>query len=301
MRFAVIFNKIKYFLSVLVVGLVGCASILFCVLYVQTLDVEMVIKYQDLIVAVSILIITVSCIMTISNINNSETLVYKISFFSVFIFFFTLLIIYFLKKTGILSGLSTVDDLKIYINGFGDYAIIIYILIQFLQVVVLPIPSILIIGVGVFLFGVFKAIVLSCIGIIFGSIVAFFIGKYFGSKVVKWIIGEKTLKKILNLISGKDKILITFMLLFPFFPDDAICFVSGITMMDTGYFILMIIIVRLITISLATLTMNNSIIPFTTWWGMLLWGLFFLLIVILTIFIYKKSNIFSKPLKKHSK
>ena len=91
------------------------------------------------------------------------------------------------------------------------------------------------------------------------------------------------------------------MLLFPFFPDDAICFVSGITMMDTGYFILMIIIVRLITISLATLTMNNSIIPFTTWWGMLLWGLFFLLIVILTIFIYKKSNIFSKPLKKHSK
>ena len=200
MRFAVIFNKIKYFLSVLVVGLVGCASILFCVLYVQTLDVEMVIKYQDLIVAVSILIITVSCIMTISNINNSETLVYKISFFSVFIFFFTLLIIYFLKKTGILSGLSTVDDLKIYINGFGDYAIIIYILIQFLQVVVLPIPSILIIGVGVFLFGVFKAIVLSCIGIIFGSIVAFFIGKYFGSKVVKWIIGENTLKKILNLI-----------------------------------------------------------------------------------------------------
>lgn len=297
MRFIAIFNKIKYILSVIIIGLISCASIAFCVLYLQTFNIEIITKYKDLIVAISILIITVSSIITISNLDNSDRFIYKISIFSIFIFFFALLSIYFLKKTGILNGLSNFDDLKFYINSFGACSDIIYVLIQFLQVVALPVPSILIIGVGVFIFGTIKTIFLSSIGIILGSIVAFVVGKYLGSKVVKWIIGEKTLNKVLNMISGKDKFLITFMLLFPFFPDDAICFVAGIAMMDTRYFIVMIIIVRVLTITLASLLINNNIIPFNTWWGILLWGLIFILTIFLTIFIYIKSNNFQNILK----
>lgn len=301
MRFAAIFNRIKYILSIIIIGLISCASIVFCVLYLQTFNIEIITKYKDLIVAISVLIITVSSIITISNLDNSDRFIYKISIFSIFIFFFALLSIYFLKKTGILNGLSTFDDLKFYINGFGICSDIIYVLIQFLQVVVLPVPSILIIGVGVYIFGAIKTIFLSSIGIIFGSIVAFIVGKYLGNRAVRWILGERTLNKVLTIIRGKDKFLITFMLLFPFFPDDAICFVAGVTMMDTRYFIVMIIIVRLITITLASLSINNNIIPFDTWWGILLWGLIFILTIFLTIFIYIKSNSFSKHLKNNSK
>ena len=206
-----------------------------------------------------------------------------------------------MKKSGLLNNLGSFSELKTYIDGFGVYSIIIYVVIQFLQVVVLPLPSVLIIGVGVFLFGPIKTIILSCFGIILGSIVAFFVGRYLGYRVVKWLIGEKSLNKILNLTKGKDKILITFMLLFPFFPDDAICFVAGITKMSSNYFLVMIVIVRIITITFSSLSINNSLIPFDTWWGVLLWGVIFLSTILMTVFIYNKSNSFSKQPKINSK
>lgn len=299
MKFTDVYNKIKTFLLVIIIALVGSASIVFCVLYVQVLSEDLIIKHQNIIIAVIVVLISIFSIITLTNISRTESIIYKISTLCVFSFFAILLILFLLKKSGLLNNLSSFSELKAFINGFGAYSIIIYVIIQFLQVVVLPLPSVLIIGVGVFLFGPINTIILSSIGIIFGSIVAFLVGRYFGCRVVKWIIGEKSLNKILNITNGKDKILITFMLLFPFFPDDAICFVAGITKISSKYFIVMIIIVRIITITFSSLSINNSIIPFNTWWGILLWGLFLIITIFLTIYIYKHiENIKNKFINK---
>jgi uncharacterized membrane protein YdjX (TVP38/TMEM64 family) len=266
---------------------------------VQVLSEDLIIKHQNIIIAVIVVLISIFSIITLTNISRTESIIYKISTLCVFSFFAILLVLFLLKKSGLLNNLSSFSELKAFINGFGAYSIIIYVIIQFLQVVVLPLPSVLIIGVGVFLFGPINTIILSSIGIIFGSIVAFLVGRYFGCRVVKWIIGEKSLNKILNITNGKDKILITFMLLFPFFPDDAICFVAGITKISSKYFIVMIIIVRIITITFSSLSINNSIIPFNTWWGILLWGLFFIITIFLTVYIYKHiENIKNKFINK---
>ena len=114
--------------------------------------------------------------------------------------------------------------------------------------VFLPIPAFITAGAGVLLFGPFLGAVYSYIGITLGSFVAYFIGKIFGVKVANWLVGENNLKKGLNTIKGKDKVVLTFMFLFPFFPDDVLCFVAGITTIKPLFFIVMILITRLVSI-----------------------------------------------------
>ena len=62
-----------------------------------------------------------------------------------------------------------------------------------------------------------------------------------------WV-GKENLDKALKAVKGKDKAILTFMFLFPFFPDDILCFVSGLSSMSTGFFIIMITITRFISI-----------------------------------------------------
>jgi uncharacterized membrane protein YdjX (TVP38/TMEM64 family) len=202
-----------------------------------------------------------------------------------------------LKSTGFLDKVDSIEDLRNYVASFGYMAVVIYIIMNFLQVVVLPIPGIVAVGTGVALFGPLKTSIFSLIGILSGSIIAFFIGRYFGYKVVSWLIGKEELDKWLKRIENKDKLILTFMFLFPFFPDDVLCFVSGLSSMTTGYFIIMITVCRIISVFASAYSLNGSVIPFNTWWGITIWLLIIAFTIALTIFIYKKGDNIEKTFK----
>jgi len=290
------FKIFKYILITLSVCLMGFSIIIFAGLYLQTFKTGFWANYEDFILSLIISFISILSVVIIVFIKNSETLIFKLTFLTVLSFFLFFLILYLLKISGVMDSINSVSDFKEYVQSFNNFSIIIFTVLQFLQVVILPIPSIFTIGAGVILFGPFKTAVFSYLGIVLGSFVAYFIGKYLGCRVVKWLIGEKLISKILNLISGKDKLLLTFMLLFPFFPDDALCFVAGLTTISPYYFVFTIIITRLITVFASTYSLNNSIIPYNTWWGVLIWCVLFVLTITLTILIYKNSNKIDKYL-----
>ncbi len=291
------FNLLKYIFVTLAVGLLGLAIIIFAGLYLQTFNSGFGANHEDLILSLIISIISVLSVIIIVFIKNSETLIFKLTFLIIISFFIFFLILYLLKISGIIDSVNSLSDFKEYVRSFNNYAIIIFTVIQFLQVVILPIPSVFTIGAGVILFGPLKTAIFSCFGIISGSIVAFMMGKYLGYKLVKWLVGEKLVNKILKLISGKDKLLLTFMLLFPFFPDDALCFVAGITTISPYYFIITIIITRFVTIFISTYSINNSIIPYNTWWGILLWCIILVASISITFIIYKNGNKIEKYFK----
>jgi len=295
------FTLFKDILLIIIVSMLGCVGIIFTVLYVETFRTDFYLKYNTLIVSISVGIITILTILTLAFMRGKKGFIYKLFFISVFIVSSVSLSLYFLKISGFLDKIDSVEDFRKYIQSYGNLAVILFIVLQFAQVVILPIPSFITVGAGVLLFGPLKSSLYSSIGIISGSIIAYFVGKFFGYRVVKWLVGKEALDKTLKTIKGKDKLILTFMFLFPFFPDDVLCFVAGITTIKPRFFIVMITIVRLITITLSSFSMNNSIIPYDTWWGLLIWAIIFIAVLCATIIIYKHGNAINKKINKLSK
>ena len=277
-------------LSIIFISLTGLTGVIFTVMYLETFNNGFIADYFGVILAVSVTGITVVTMLTIMLSRRSCSVMYKLCLITVVLISVCVLALYFLKVSGFLNKIDSVEALRKYVESYGKNAVWIFIILQFLQVVVLPIPAVITVAAGVLLFGAFKSAVYSCIGIIVGSLVAFFIGKVFGYKVAKWLVGKENLDKWLNVIKGKDKIILTFMFLFPFFPDDVLCFVAGITTMSPLFFIIMIFITRIISVFASCYSINGSIIPFNTWWGLVLWGIFVAVTVVLAVLIYKKGD-----------
>jgi uncharacterized membrane protein YdjX (TVP38/TMEM64 family) len=219
---------------------------------------------------------------------------------SIFIFLvFCLVLIYIFQRTGFFQIMQSSESLQAYLEQTGAWMPILYVVLQYLQVVILPIPSVVSTVAGVTLFGPLQATVYSLIGIILGSITAFVIGRKLGNKAVRWMIGEDSLKKWQKKLKGKDNLFLTIMFLLPMFPDDVLCFIAGLSSMSTKYFLIMILISRLISIS--TTCYSVDIIPFNTWWGLLVWGILIVAIVMTFILIYKNMDAIQVKLGKRFK
>ncbi len=193
-----------------------------------------------------------------------------------------------LCATGMLGTVNSVDKLREYISGAGSLAALIYISFCFLQVVLLPVPGSVAVAVGVAMFGPLKCTVYSFIGIVLGSFVAFITGRMVGYKAVCWIVGKDSLDKWLEKLKGKDYLILSIMFLLPMFPDDILCFVAGLSSMTWRYFVIMIIITR--AISVVSTSYSFELIPFNTWWGILIWAILAALVVLSFWLVLKYSD-----------
>ena len=278
------------FLSVFSIVFAGVFGIICFSLFTIATKNGFLRENSEILTAIFNAFITVLSALSIVFIRSKYRLLAKLLILSVITVCFAAIILYILKSSGFFEKITSVEAFREYVESFGQFAVLQFVFIQFLQVVVLPIPSFITMAAGVLMFGAFKGALFSCIGIISGSIVAFYIGRVFGYKAAKWLVGEKALNKGLKAVQGKDKLLFTFMFLFPLFPDDLMCFAAGITKLNAKFFVVMIIITRTVAIFSSAYSINNQLIPYDTWWGLLLWGSFFILTISAACFIYKKSG-----------
>ena len=281
---------LKTVLSCSVIVVLGAAAIVFGLLYMNLTNISFLERHKRLVETLFIIIIGLVTIISVVCQLSDKKFVYRLTFLTIILMTAALAVLYVMQITGLWDKIDSVEDLRNYVSGFGGYAVFIFIAIQFLQVVVLPIPGFITVSVGVLLFGAFRGSVYSVIGIVSASIVAFFIGRVFGYKVAGWLVGKENLDKGLELVKGKDKVILTFMFLFPFFPDDVLCFVAGLSSMSVPYYIVMITITRIINIVVSAYSVNGSIIPYNTWWGILLWIAVFILVAALCYVIYKHGD-----------
>lgn len=196
-----------------------------------------------------------------------------------------------ISYTGFIKNMTSKESLSQFIESSGNYGITVcvFVLLQFLQVVVLPIPSSVTVMAGVMIFGnPWLCSLYSFIGIMVGSVLAFAIGRLLGYRVVCWIVGKEELDKWLEKIKGKDYLILSIMFLLPLFPDDVLCFVAGLSSMTWPYFLIMITVTRALTITLSSLSFDS--IPFTTWWGLLCWALIAAAVVLLFWLVIKYSD-----------
>lgn len=219
---------------------------------------------------------------------RKKEVVYKSCITLYILFVFISVGAYVLLRTGFFDVIRDKDKFEDYLKHTGGFMTALFILLQFLQVVILPIPSTVTVVAGSALFGPLWGSIYSLIGIVIGSLVAFLVGRYAGYPVVSWLIGKETLDKWLKKIKGKDKLLLSAMFLLPVFPDDILCFVAGISSMSIWLFLGVILVSRVLAIFMTSYSI--TLIPFNTWWGILIWAILFVLIVCLFVVLYKKSD-----------
>lgn len=192
------------------------------------------------------------------------------------------------------------EQLQEKIARAGALGPLIFILLSFLQVTFVPVPSVITILAGNYVFGFALSFVYSLIGILLGSIFAFFLGRKIGRPFVNWIFNDKeTVDYYLNNLKGKEIVVLFFMFLLPFFPDDALCSIAGIMPISYPLFIIMQLITRSTSILATLLFMSGEIIPYHGW-GLVVLIIIGIASIILFIIAYKNSEKINNALLKFS-
>ena len=185
-----------------------------------------------------------------------------------------------LDQTGVLEKCKDIETLKAFIRSTKQWGILVYIGLVIFQVVVLPIPSAITAVLGTVLYGPTYAFLFMTAGTIVGSILTFMLGKIFGRKLAVWVVGEEKTDKYATLLNEKGRFLFIIMMLFPFFPDDVLCLVAGITAMSYRYFIAVIALTRPVMIAFTCYFGSGTIIPFRGW-GIPVWIAIFVVTLVL--------------------
>jgi len=149
-----------------------------------------------------------------------------------------------MRNRGLLALFSSPERLQEYVRGFGPTAPIIFFALQAVQVILSPIPGNVTTLAGGALFGFWKAFLISSAAVVVGSLAAFGLARLFGRPLVVRLVGEKTVGRYLDALISRQRILIVLFFLLPFFPDDALCLIAGLTGLGWGFFTLTLILTR---------------------------------------------------------
>ena len=134
------------------------------------------------------------------------------------------------------SFFSNQEKLRIFVESFGIFSPLIFILIQILQVILTPINHYITGILGGFIFGTWKGFIYNWIGRIIGTLIAFYLAKKFGRTIIQHIVKPNTLKKY-DKIFDKGKILLFLMYFLPLFPDDELSYLAGFSSIKSKVFI----------------------------------------------------------------
>jgi len=140
---------------------------------------------------------------------------------------------------------SKPEDFKSFLLSFGSKSILVFILIQVVQVVIAAIPGELIQVAGGYIYGSWMGTIYSLLGISLGSIIAFLIARILGYPILKNFIPSSQIDRFAFFINGSQGELATFMLfLIPGIPKDILTYLAGFTPMKPFNFIIIAIMAR---------------------------------------------------------
>ncbi len=234
-------------------------------------------------------LIVIAGLFIFSAVKKRETLfkflsVLTISIFIGYLFYFIA------ERLNIIDKINSFNSLKEIILKSGNFGRLVFLIINILQVVLLPIPGVVSIAVGTILYGPWQTLFLSTSGIVIGSIIAFLIGRKFGFPLACWIFSKELIIKYQKILSNKTGILLFLMFVLPFFPDDMLCVLAGLTDISFKKFAIITLTARAISVFVVAILASGIIIPFTGW-GIVVWLILGVIILIAGIlgFINRKK------------
>ena len=136
------------------------------------------------------------------------------------------------------------ESLQNYISSFGIFAPLVLIFFQILQVVVPVLPGLFGCAVGSVLFGAMGSFLCNYIGISVGSFIAYYLGRKYGMDIILTMFSQKQVDKWSKKVEkSKSYDLFLFVAtLLPLFPDDLLCYFSGLIRMNSRKFFWIIVL-----------------------------------------------------------
>lgn len=134
-----------------------------------------------------------------------------------------------------------INWLESIVTKSGVWSWIVLCVIQFLQVVIIPVPSTFITMLSLKMYpdNLWLLFVVTLCVILLGVIVTYFIGRKWGKKAVMWCAGsEEEYNKWLRVLKcKKTNVLYLATIIFPVFPDDMLCLLAGSIKMNFGWYL----------------------------------------------------------------
>ena len=158
------------------------------------------------------------------------------------------------------------EALREVIADAGVWAGAVYFALQMMTVIVAPIPSNISMMAGALALGFWPAMILGVLAVIAGSVIVFLAARALGRNAVQRFLDKGVMEKYLPIIEEKQDMFLFLTMLFPFFPDDALCMLAGLTKIPLGRFVAIMALARPWGLVVAALLGSGSLsLPVWAW------------------------------------
>lgn len=151
---------------------------------------------------------------------------------------------WFLYASGFFQAARSLDGLRAYIVHFAPYSHLVFFLLQLLSVILAPIPSNITAAAGGLLFGTWPAFLLTFGAVTAGSLLTFSLARVLGRDFADRLVDRKLSEKYRDILRTKAPVFLVLAFLFPFFPDDMLCILAGLTDIPFRRFFVIVLLTR---------------------------------------------------------
>lgn len=149
-----------------------------------------------------------------------------------------------LWATGFFTAIRTPQGIQSYIQRSTPYSHLVFFLIQLSSVILAPIPSNITAAAGGAVFGVLPAFLLSTAAVVLGSVLVFRLSRLLGQPFARNFVESKDWEKYGEAIRRKRNNFLFLAFLLPFFPDDLLCIMAGLTDIPFRRFFFLVALAR---------------------------------------------------------
>ncbi len=134
-----------------------------------------------------------------------------------------------------LQFFSNQELIRDFVNQFWIFSPLVFICIQILQVIITPFSHYVVSIAWWFIFWTFWGFIYNWIWRVIWTIIAFYLWRFFGRKILKHVVSPATIKKY-DYYFNKGKILLFLAYFLPLFPDDELSYLAWMSKMNWKIF-----------------------------------------------------------------
>jgi uncharacterized membrane protein YdjX (TVP38/TMEM64 family) len=165
---------------------------------------------------------------------------------------------------GWFSLFTDLETLREWTLSLGAWAPVATIALNSAQVLLSPIPGHALNIVSGYLFGPWLGTLYTVIGVLCGSIMALWLVRQLGRPFAERLAGRARLERFDALMRRRGPVFLFWIFLFPFFPDDVICLVAGLTPLPIRKILLLALVGRTPGLFVANL-IGHTVTELTLW------------------------------------